>query len=82
MSFQAYLDTIEKKTGKTPRQLLDEAKARTAYDRISAEHAALYQRPMTEQYEYAKTHRLTEEPLKSVQTAAQTLIAIAERKPG
>lgn len=26
MSFQAYLDTIEKKTGKTPRQLLDEAK--------------------------------------------------------
>ena len=28
MSFQAYLDTIEKKTGKTPRQLLDEAKAR------------------------------------------------------
>ena len=61
---------------------LDEAKARTAYDRISAEHAALYQRPMTEQYEYAKTHRLTEEPLKSVQTGAQTLIAIAERKPG
>ncbi|MEA5055808.1 MAG: DUF4287 domain-containing protein [Propionicimonas sp.] len=28
MSFQAYLDTIEKKTGKTPRQLLDEAKTR------------------------------------------------------
>ena len=28
MSFQAYLDTIEKKTGKTPRQLLDEANAR------------------------------------------------------
>lgn len=27
MSFQAYLDTIEKKTGKTPRQLLDEAKS-------------------------------------------------------
>lgn len=25
MSFQAYLDTIEKKTGRTPRQLLDEA---------------------------------------------------------
>lgn len=25
MSFQAYLDTIEKKTEKTPRQLLDEA---------------------------------------------------------
>lgn len=27
MSFQAYLDTIEKKTGKTPRELIDEAKA-------------------------------------------------------
>lgn len=25
MSFQAYLDTIEKKTSKTPRQLLEEA---------------------------------------------------------
>ncbi|KQV24568.1 MULTISPECIES: DUF4287 domain-containing protein [unclassified Microcella] len=25
MSFQAYLDAIEKKTGRTPRQLLDEA---------------------------------------------------------
>jgi len=28
MSFQAYLDTIEKKTGLTPRALLDEAKQR------------------------------------------------------
>ena len=28
MSFQAYLDTIEDKTGRTPRQLLDEAKDR------------------------------------------------------
>ncbi|KAA1425044.1 DUF4287 domain-containing protein [Mumia zhuanghuii] len=27
MSFQAYLDTIEKKTGKTPRVLVEEAKA-------------------------------------------------------
>jgi len=26
MSFQAYLDKIEEKTGKTPQQLLDEAK--------------------------------------------------------
>ena len=25
MSFQAYLDAIEKKTGRTPRELLDEA---------------------------------------------------------
>ena len=28
MSFQAYLDTIEKKTGRTPRQLVDEARAK------------------------------------------------------
>ena len=28
MSFQAYLDAIEKRTGKTPQQLLDEAHAR------------------------------------------------------
>ncbi|MGV3652404.1 MAG: DUF4287 domain-containing protein [Devosia sp.] len=28
MSFQAYLDAVETKTGKTPRQLIDEAKAR------------------------------------------------------
>ena len=27
MSFQAYLDTIEKKTGHTPRQLIDQAHA-------------------------------------------------------
>lgn len=28
MSFQAYLDAVEEKTGRTPRQLLDEATAR------------------------------------------------------
>jgi hypothetical protein len=28
MSFQAYLDTIEKKTGLTPRQLVEQAKAK------------------------------------------------------
>jgi hypothetical protein len=28
MSFQAYLDTAEAKTGKTPRELVDEAHAR------------------------------------------------------
>jgi hypothetical protein len=31
MSFQAYLDAIEERTGRTPRQLVDEAKAR-GYD--------------------------------------------------
>ncbi|MFI5696492.1 DUF4287 domain-containing protein [Kribbella sp. NPDC051586] len=28
MSFQAYLDKIEEKTGRTPRELIDEAKAK------------------------------------------------------
>ncbi|MGC5165489.1 DUF4287 domain-containing protein [Luteimicrobium sp. DT211] len=28
MSFQAYLDAVETKTGKTPREIVDEAKAR------------------------------------------------------
>lgn len=31
MSFQAYLDAIERKTGRTPQQLVDEAHAR-GYD--------------------------------------------------
>ena len=31
MSFQAYLDAIETKTGKTPRQIVEQAKAR-GYD--------------------------------------------------
>ncbi len=28
MSFQAYLDTIEEKTGKIPQEFIDEAKAK------------------------------------------------------
>ncbi len=28
MSFQAYLDAVEAKTGKTPRQIVDEAKSK------------------------------------------------------
>lgn len=31
MSFQAYLDAVEDKTGRTPRQLVDEARAK-GYD--------------------------------------------------
>ena len=61
---------------------LDEASARAAYDRVAAEHAALFQQPMTEQFNYSKAHPLTEEPLKSFQVAAETLIAVAQRKPG
>lgn len=32
MSFQAYLDTIEKKTGLTPRELLDQARNAASRD--------------------------------------------------
>ncbi len=62
--------------------VLDEARGRAAYDRVTAEIAPVFQRPMTEQFQYAKTHPLTEEPLKAVQTAAGTLVAVAHKKPG
>ena len=42
MSFQAYLDTIEDKTGKTPRQLVEEAKLR-GYDGPSVKAAEIIQ---------------------------------------
>lgn len=58
---------------------LDEARGRAAYDRVAAEHAALFQRPVAEQFDYSKTHPLTEEPLRAVQAATQTLIAVAGR---
>jgi hypothetical protein len=61
---------------------LDEARGRAAYDRVTAEIAPVFQQPMTEQFQYAKTHPLTGEPLKSVQTAAGTLVAVAHKKPG
>jgi hypothetical protein len=35
MSFQAYLDKIEEKTGRTPRELVDEAKAK-GYEDVKA----------------------------------------------
>jgi hypothetical protein len=58
---------------------LDEARGRDAYDRVSAEHATLFQQPLTEQFEYSKTHPLTKEPLQAVQMATDTLIAVANR---
>lgn len=42
MSFQAYLDAIETKTGKTPRVLVDEAKAR-GYDAPSVKAGEILQ---------------------------------------
>lgn len=60
---------------------LDEARGKAAYDRVAAELAAIYQRPMTEQFEYAKALTLKQEPLVPVQTAANTLLAVAGKKP-
>ncbi len=60
---------------------LDEARAKAAYDRVTAEDAAILKKPLTEQFEYSKTHKLSGDPLSAVQTAADTLIAIAARKP-
>lgn len=60
---------------------LDEARGKAAYDRVTAEHATVFQLPVAEQFTYSKEHPLTEEPLRAVQTAVETLIAIAERKP-
>lgn len=59
---------------------LDEARAKAAHDRIAAELAVVLQRPLTEQYEFSKTHTLTEEPLGAIQAAVGTLIAVAEKK--
>jgi len=60
---------------------LDEARAKAAYDRTTAEIAPIFERPMTEQFEYAKTLALEIEPLRAVQTSVETLIAVAARKP-
>jgi|GEM_PF-3546693 len=58
---------------------LDEARGRAAYDRVTAEHAALFQKPLIEQFEYSKAHPLTPEPLTAIQTMAEILIAVAEK---
>lgn len=60
---------------------LDEARAKAAYGRITAEIAPIFERPMTEQFEYSKTLVLEIEPLRAVQTSVETLLAIAARKP-
>jgi len=60
---------------------LDEARAKAAYDRTTAEIAPVFERPMTEQFEYAKALALKIEPLRAVQTSVETLLAVAARKP-
>lgn len=61
---------------------LDEARARAAHDAVASELAVVYQKPMTEQFEYSKALVLKEEPLKAVQTATGVLVAVAHKKPG
>lgn len=54
MSFQAYLDAVEAKTGKTPRQLLDEAVAR-GYDQPGVKAGEILEWLKTD-YELGRGH--------------------------
>lgn len=56
MSFQAYLDAIEDKTGKTPRVLVDEAKAR-GYD-APAVKATVIVNWLKEEYGLGRGHAM------------------------
>ena len=61
---------------------IDEARGAAAYERIKAEYASLFERPVVDQFEFSKSHPLKSDPLVAVQAAAETLIAAAESKPG
>ncbi|MEU4193584.1 DUF4287 domain-containing protein [Kribbella sp. NPDC026611] len=54
MSFQAYLDKIEEKTGKTPRQLVDEAKTK-GYDAPAIKSGVILDW-LKEDYELGRGH--------------------------
>lgn len=54
MSFQAYLDKIEEKTGKTPRVLVDEAKAK-GYDAADVKAGVICDW-LKEEYELGRGH--------------------------
>jgi hypothetical protein len=56
MSYQAYLDAIEAKTGKTPQQLLDEAERR-GYGRPQAK-AAIVVDWLKEEYGVGRGHAM------------------------
>ncbi|GAA1571286.1 DUF4287 domain-containing protein [Kribbella hippodromi] len=56
MSFQAYLDKIEAKTGKTPRELVDEAKGR-GYDAKDVK-AAVITDWLKEDYDLGRGHAM------------------------
>lgn len=55
MSYQAYLDAIEKKTGKTPRELLGEAAARGFTPQSKAGDFAAWLR---DDYEVGRGHAM------------------------
>lgn len=46
---------------------------------MTAEQAALFQKPVVEQLEYSKTHPLTPEPLSAIQAMAEILTAVADK---
>lgn len=60
---------------------IDESRGKAAYDRVKAEYASLFERPVVEQFEFSKTHPLKNDPLVAVQTAAEALIAVGDKKP-
>jgi hypothetical protein len=53
MSFQAYLDKVEEKTGKTPQELLDEAKAKGFDENAKAAEVLAW---LKEKYELGRGH--------------------------
>lgn len=53
MSFQAYLDKIEVKTGKTPQQLLDEAKIKGFDESTKASEVLTW---LKDEYELGRGH--------------------------
>ena len=55
MSFQAYLDTIEKKTGKIPQELVDEAHARGYSDETRTADIVSW---LTDDYELGRGHAM------------------------
>ena len=53
MSFQAYLDTLEEKTGKTPRELLDQAKSKGFDNKTNAGEILSW---LKDEYELGRGH--------------------------
>lgn len=56
MSFQAYLDNIEAKTGKTPRQFIDEARAK-GFDALDVKAGVIVQW-LKDDYDLGRGHAM------------------------